>query len=385
MAEEKKPKIDLKARLGKKAMSVPGGSSIPPPAGIPKPVGMARQAAVPSPFASQQAARKIDTSDPYSAISAHEAPARPAASRAITVEMSEEVLQAQRRGRSKVFVLAVITACVGGFLGFSVGSGVERGKGATQAVSGADTLSKEVEAANAEIERLAEVLKGAKQKLTDSKYPAEEVQKLGGIDIPFTGANLTDKGIGRFKAEVVTMLVSFASGAQEANDTKEKIQRLLSNSKPVITDLLQPAKAKVRWSVFVQNGPHGPWAVMQPLPTPFPATQKEKQKDKDGKEGPYNWPDEFKLTDGGKSFELKRYTSGDPTGAEPKIIPVDPSSETAVCPSDVLVKLRRELSDMEDTLRGVKGDPGAEEEKQGLLELGQALREKLKGIGAPGA
>src|SRR5687768_911409 len=141
--------------------------------------------------------------------------------------MSEEVVQAQKKGRNKVIVLAAITAAVGGIIGFAYGSSSERGKTAQAALSGAKELAKEVETANSEIEKLAEVLKNAKQKLGDNKYPAEEVQALGGIDIPFAGANLTDKGIGRFKADLVTQLVSFASGTQEANDQKDKISRLL--------------------------------------------------------------------------------------------------------------------------------------------------------------
>ena len=63
---------------------------------------------------------------------------------------------------------------------------------------------------------------------------------------------------------------------------------------------------------------------------------------------------------------------------------MDPGSQSAVCPSDVLIRLRRELGDLEDTLRGVKGET-AGEERQGLLELGQAVQEKLKSIGSPGA
>jgi hypothetical protein len=358
---------------------VAGDVSIPPPVGIPKPAGIPTP-----PFASTKPSRRIDANDPYAAISADQAPAR-AEPKAIKVEMSEEVVQAQKKGRTRVIALAAVTAVVGAVIGFAYGSSSERGKAAQQALSGAGSLAKEVDAANAEIEKLADVLKTAKQKLSDNKYPEEEVQKLGGIDIPFTGANLTDKGMGRFKADLVTLLITFASGSQEANDQKDKIQRLLGGSKPAITDFLsQQADPKVRWSVFVQSGPLGPWAVMQPLPEAFAVNKKEKTKDKDGKEVGYKWPEEFQIKEEGKTFALKRYTSGDPTGSTPKIIPVDPTSQPTVCPSDVLVKLRRELGDLEDTLRGVKAE-AAGDEKQGLLELGQALQQKLKTIGTPGA
>jgi hypothetical protein len=361
MAEEKKPKIDLKARLGKKTVAAKSGS-IPPPVGIPQPI----------PFGQRRGPR-VDASDPYASIKADEAPAR-AEPKAIKVEMSEEVMQAQKKGRTKIMVLAAVTALVGSFIGYAVGSGVERGKGATQALEGAGSLVKEVDEANAKIEELADTLRSAKEKLGANKFPDEEVSKLGAINIPFEGANLTGKGIGRFKADIVTMLIDFAGGAQEANDGKEKIARLLGGSKAAINDFLeQQQKPKVRWSVYLTNGPYGPWASMQPLPEAFPVKA-------DGDKG--GWPDVFKIADGGKTFELKRYKSGNPIGgSEPSIIPVDPQTQGAVCPSDTLIRLRRELSDLEDVLKGNKEDPT--NEKMGLLDQGHALGEKLKSIGKP--
>ena len=379
MAEDKKPRIDLKARLGKKTISSPSGPSIPPPVGIPKPPGFA-----PSTFGSvspSQPPPRVDPTNPYASVpvSAAPAPARvePAA---IKIEMSEEVVEAQKRGRSKIMVLAAVTALVGGVIGFSVGSGVERGKGADKAIEGAQDLAKQLDEATAQVEQLADTLKSAKQKLASSKYPEEEISKLGAINIPFEGATLTGKGIGRFKPELVTMLISYANGAQQANERKEKLQRLLGGSKTAINEFLeQQTKPKVRWSVYINSGPHGPWARMQPLPEAFLASSDQKVKDKDGKESAYSWPDEFKIKEGNKVHELKRYTGGDPSGT--KIIPVDPTTQAAVCPSDVLIMLRRELTDLEDTLRGDKSDPT--NEKAGLLDTGRMLREKLKQIGSP--
>jgi hypothetical protein len=382
MAEERKPKIDLKARLGKKTVaSKPGAPSIPPPVGIPKPPGMS----VP-PFGSRPSAApaRVDASDPYAAIDASVAPARPEP-QAIKIEMSEEVVQAQKRGRNKVVVLAAVTAAVGGLLGFATGSGVERGKGVDAAIEGAQDLAKELDGATAQAEALADVLKSAREKLSSQKFPEEELSKLGGINIPFEGSTLTGKGIGRFPPALVTQLIDFAGGAQQANEHKEQVQAVLGGSKAAITEFLEvQTKPKVRWSVYVTNGPGGPWAAMQPLPEPFLARSDEKQKDADGKEKAYSWPEEFKITPPGANqpVALKRYTTGEPGGSAPKIIPVDPSTQGAVCPSDVAVRLRRELSDLENVLRGDKSDPA--NEKAGLIETGRALQEKLKGIGAAG-
>ncbi len=372
MAEEKKPKIDLKSRLGKKTVSAPGGPTIPPP------VGMLGGSVPVPPFGSspsQPQRPAVDASNPYSSISADQSSAR-SEPQAIKIEMTEEVVAAQKKGRAKVVVLAAITAMVGGLIGYAFGGGVERGKSAEAAVTGAEELAKEVEDAASKIDELAEVLKSAQSKLKDSKFPDEEVQKLGAIDIPFKGANLTGKGIGRFKADIVTMLISFASGAHEANDGKDKIRSLLTGAKPAIEDLLaQQTTPKVRWGTFLENGPGGPWMSMQPLPTAF-LVSKEKEKT-------YKWPDDFKIAQGGKTFTLKRYSSGDPTKAkagEPYIIPVNPQTQNAVCPSDLAVRLQRELRTLEEVLRGDK-TPGAE--RDGLIDMGTVLADKLKGVGRP--
>lgn len=373
MAEEKKPKIDLKSRLGKKTVSAPSGPSIPPPVGLPKP-------AIPAPpfgsSPSQPARPQVDASNPYSAISADQAPVR-AEPQAIKIEMTEEVVAAQKKGRAKIVVLAAITAVIGGLLGYAFGGSRARNEAAQAAVTGAEELAKEVEDANSKIDELAEVLKAAQGKLKDSKYPEEEVQKLGAIDIPFKGANLTGKGVGRFKADIVTMLVSYASGAHEANEGKDKIRSLLSSAKPAIEDLLaQQTTPKVRWATYIENGPGGPWMSMQPLPEPFLV---EKKDDKN-----YKWPVEFKIPQGGKTFTLKRYSSGDPTKAkagEPYIVPINPATQNSVCPSDIQTRLVRELRSLEEVLRG---DPTPGQEKDGLMTTGSQLVDKLKNVGRPG-
>src|SRR5690606_31255873 len=145
MAEEakKKPKIDLKARLGKKTVSTGGVASIPPPVGM-------QPGSIPAPpFGARPTAPKVDPSDPYSAVSASVAP-QPAPAQAIRIEMSEEVVEAQRKGRGKVMALAAATALVGGVIGYAFGGGAERGRRHETALQGAAMLAEEVDKANAE-------------------------------------------------------------------------------------------------------------------------------------------------------------------------------------------------------------------------------------------
>jgi hypothetical protein len=374
MSEDKKPKIDLKARLGKKTVSAPAtgpGGSIPPPAGIPKPSGVGIPAPpFQSPSATSRPAPMVDASNPYGAMEPAAAPVAQAAS--IRIEMSDDVMRAQKGGRTKVLVLAIITAILGGFVGFTLGGASERGKGTEAAMEGAKDLTKDVDAANTKIAELADILKSAREKLGKAQFPDDEVSKLGALNIPFAGANLSGKGIGRFKADVLTMLIEFASSAAEANDNKDDLQHLLSGNKKGVTDFLESqTKPQVRWSVIVGGSPLGPIASMQPVPAPFPLTTEAKD---------YKWPDAFDLAaGGGKKQTIKRYLKGEASTEDPTFIPVDPSTQSLVCPSDVLVKLRGRLSDLEETLRG---NPTPGEEKTGLLEAGQTLSKKLKQIGA---
>jgi hypothetical protein len=385
MSEDKKPKIDLKARLGKKTVSAPAagpGGSIPPPAGIPKPVGVgipstapvATPSAIPAPpfqppAQTSRPAPMVDPSNPYGAMAPAAAPAQAAT---IRFEMSDDVAQAQAGGRKKTLMLAVATAIVGGFVGFTLGGVAERGKGTDAAMAGAQELSKDVDAASKKITELADTLKAAREKLGKSTFPEAEVSKLGALNIPFSGANLAGKGIGRFKADVLTMLTDFASASAEANASKDDLLRVMNGNKKGVTEFLESqTKPQVRWSVIVGSSPLGPIASMQPVPAPFALTTEAKD---------YAWPQSFEVPgEKGKKQTIKRYTKGDAASEDPTFIPVDPSTQGLVCPADVLVRLRGRLSDLEEVLRGNQ-TPG--QEKTGLLEMSGTLTKKLKQIGA---
>lgn len=264
-------------------------------------------------------------------------------------------------------MLTLIVSGIFGALGFAFGGRVESGKGANAALEGAKDLIKDIEAADKVGDQLNEVLAKASQRLANNEYPADEVSALGGINIPFDGGHLTDKGIGRFKREVVTQLITYANTAQRANDQKEKIQNLLSGSKAALTDLLaQKNDPKIRWAVWVDSGPGGPWANMQIVPTPF------------GAKG--DWPADLKVPRGEANAVIKRYQRGDISGGDPQFIPVAPQTESMVCPSTTIVRLRQELSEMQTVLKG-DATPGAE--KTGFLQMGDDVIKALKKITNP--
>lgn len=355
MAEQNKPKIDLKARLGRKTVGGGGGPSIPPP--------MATGASIPAPpFASKPPPAQAQE------------PEQPAAAppQAIKIEMSEEVVQAQKKGRSKILMIAVGTALVGLVLGWAIGGGMERRSRQNLALQGSEMLSDEIDEANAQVEKLADIVEDAKRSLSDGKYPNEQIKALGDVTIPFDGTYLVGKGIGLMSPDINRLLVNYAGDAEQANDQKDRLQRVLIGAREPIEKLLaQKEKPKFNWSVYVTRGPHGPIASMQPFPEPFLVTDKE--------EDDYEWPDEFKIPDGDEEVTLERYKKGDPTRSDPELIPVDPSTESLVCSSDTMTLLRKEIVGLEHVLKGDKSDPT--NEKMGLLDTGRRLVDELKGIG----
>lgn len=393
---DNKPKIDLKARLGKK--SAPAAASVPPPMGAPQPQGgLPRPQAAPvprspsqmpgaqprtpsgvpvPPFQSASQAPRADPNNPYGSMPRQSVPvqARPTE---IKVDM-DDVRAAQRSGRGRVMVLALVTAIVGGVVGFAFGGGAERDKGAKAAVEGASELVKDIEASNKQVQELADTVKSAQTKLLQKgTYPQEEVTKLGAINIPFRTASLADKSIGRFKREILSMLIDYSASVEAMNDQKETLQRFLGSQ--TLKDLIaEGQKPKVHWYATVSNGPSGPWVNLDKLDSPFLVQSDEKVKDKDGKEKNYSWPDEIEIKDGKDTSKIKRYSSGDPGGSNPPYLAVNPQTQAAVCQSDVIGSLISQLIKMQTVLQG---DPTPGVDKTGLIEKGQKLADQLKKIG----
>jgi hypothetical protein len=352
-----KPKIDLKARLGKKTVGA-SGPSIPPP--------LATGAAIPAP--------------PFAAKPPPE-PEKPRViePQAIKIEMSEEVVEAQKKGRAKVIMIAVGTALVGAVLGYAVGGGMARRTSQNLALQGAEVLGGEVAKANEEIEKMADVLGRAKRTLSDGKYPESELNELGSVVIPFDATYLVGKGTTLMSADINRMLIDFAGKSSEANDQKDRLKRVMGGRRADLQALFdQKEKPKFNWSVMLVNGPHGPMAAMQPLSSPFLVTSKETMK-KDGKDVPYAWPEELEVPDGDKKAKLKLYAKGEAVQSPPLMLPVDPGTQGSVCATDTLEVLRKEIVALEVLLRGDKSDPT--NEVSGLVDTGAALVDQLKGIG----
>jgi len=279
------------------------------------------------------------------------------------VDTEEEFRAVRQSSRMKSIILAAGTAVVGGLLGFAVGGLNEKNSAASVAVAGAKSLASDIEEANKKVVELEQVVTAAGKNLKDGKYPDAEVKALGALNVPFDGTNLAGKGIGRFKPQVLTMLINYAEAVAKVNTQKDKIRSLLSISKPAVEELLsQGTTPTVRWGLTVQPGPQGPWGALSVLPAAFAVSDKS------------GWPAQIEVGEAGKA--IKRYSGGDPNG---QIIPVAPQTYNAVCPTDTLLRLRREVGDLDKLMRGDQSIPG--QETDGVVEMGQAIKKQLATIG----
>ena len=330
----------------------PAGASIPAPPGF-----GARPPTGQRPAPSAAPAQTAPVGAPP-AVSAQ--PVRP---QSIKIDMSDEVIQAQRAGRSKVKLLAAATAIVGAVLGYGIGSLVKGNEGAQAAVQGAGLLVGDISKANETATELNELLKAAAKKVKGGEFPADEVEKLGAIDIPFDGSNLMNKGIGRYNSTAMTMLLQYSTAVQNVEDQKDKVRRLLGSIKPYLDNLkAEKENPMFHWGVKLDKTPSGAVGTMT-LIKPFPAKER--------------WPSELEF---GKT-KLERYGWGDPK-ADSVVVPVDPGSETMVCPENIAFRV---IGALMDTSKELEGDPTPGHERAGVIELGNKTMEQLKKIGSGAA
>src|SRR5258706_3884856 len=166
MAE--KPKIDLKARLGK--AQVGAGAQVPN--AVPVVPGMGRsQSSVPAPAVggSVPAPRAVNAGVPMppfggpgspstDAFGAKVAPtlSRAPAPQTIKIELDEETMRAARRGGKRAGIFATITGIAGLVLGWAWGNRSADNKVVLVALQGAQDLIVDIDKSQGEIKRLGD-------------------------------------------------------------------------------------------------------------------------------------------------------------------------------------------------------------------------------------
>jgi hypothetical protein len=397
MAEEKKPKIDLKARLGKTNV---GGATPPPPTGIPGPTvptpgpGTNNVAAVPQssprpggglpvppgipvgpPPIGKPTGLALDPSNPLAAaISPQRAvPSRPPAPpKAQRIEVDEMAVQVASRGSFKKGLIAgIVVAMIFGAVGFIAGGANETSKGRQTSVAHARELAADVQKARDQLKTIADKTDDGRKTLAGKKFPDTLAKDLGGINVDFDGGKLAGVRFSGFSQDSAAGLIEFITAVQTLNDRKNATVNLLTHlQKPITEALTGGQKISVGYIVLLGGGkdPAGnPFGVLAALSKPIEATEPSK----------LAMPTEFAATNpmNGAGVTAPAYKGGDLT--KPSGIYVVPKSIGAACPSETtgqIAQLGGQLSHLVNDVRGeqpVQGD--IQEPKPGLLERADKL------------
>lgn len=403
MADEKKPKIDLKARLGKNAA---GGATPPPPqagAGVPAPTPIPTQgggsgagavgapsgttpAAVPPPAvaavpvppgiapppAFKSPALNLDPSNP---LAAAVAPA-PAAARSVPpapppqpqrIEVDELTVQEARKGaRKQGLVAGMVIALVLGAVGYIVGGAQETSKGRQQSVAHAKSLAGDVTKSRDQLKALAEKLEAGRNTLgKDHKFPDTLAKDLSAINVDFDGSKLAGVRFSGFSQETTSGLIEYISNVQATNDRKNALMSLLARLQKPMTELLAAQAANkpppVNYVVLInKDSAKNPFGVLAPLTKPLELSA--------------NMPAEFTAVDptSKQTVTAPKFSSLDKPGAAYVV----PQSVQAACPSETQGQIGQLVGQLTHLIGDIRGEPAAvegQEPKAGLLERADKL------------
>ncbi len=398
MADDKKPKIDLKARLGKggPGTSVPVPTHTPVPPGIspvgrsaPPPVGSSPPGVPPGvpvgpppKFSSQSPV--IDPSNPLAAVAA---PYRPPpvvqASAQVAhqrIEIDEGAIHEARKGANKRgMVVALLLAVAGAAVGFVAGGASEQGKARDKSKGDAQSLNEDLVKAKDTLSKLADKMEEGRTALTTAhKFPDSLSKDLGGLNVAFDGTELAGRRFSGFPTDTTSQLVDFVMSVQALNDKKMLIQGLLNKlQKPLTEQLSAPAGQTTISQVMVvtkdpQNGAMG---LLANLTTPIKTTA-----------GDMKLPAEFAFTDplGNGNASLARYTGGD-ISSKPAAIAIVPKTFNNVCPSESAGQAAQLAAQIGGFIRDIKGEGAApadvvSDTKAGLLERADKLMTGLQKV-----
>jgi len=396
MADEKKPKIDLKSRLQKMGGAAPATGSGPAlPAPIPVP---GRSVApmpipppslppgVPAPAVRPSQPAPLDPSNPLAAAvatnfrTAPPAPVReaPAPQR---IEVDEGAVQDARKGvRRQMLVVMGFAMVVAGVIGYFAGGAGEKSANRARAKADATQLKESVGKAKDSLTQLADKLQAGTDSLRSNppKFPTELSKDLANINVDFDGQQLAGRRFDGFGNKTTQGLVDFVTKVQDVNNRKKLVQSLLTRLQKPISDMLASAgqAPPIAFVVVIDRQRAGEGAYLAPLQPPFVPT----------KEKP-NLPDKLTFLNprsGSGNVELPKWTGGEIKEKDAYAMPVVPATLERAFPSTEkgqIAQLVSQLVGLRDMIRRDKGaqQPGGLEEdvKADMLELSQTLSEDL--------
>lgn len=402
MAEEKKPKIDLKARLGKKdagATPAPPGVAVPDAGVAPPPAAASAPAVTPGlpvpPGIPVGPAPTLDPSNPLvAAMAPKPAPAAPAPPPAPTrIEVDEMAVQeAAKKARNRGFVVAAIAAVLFAGVGFVGGQASQQGSDRTRGHDDAQDLKKNVEAAKAQLDQMAQKVEAGKNLLvpkdpaTPAKYPDTLDDELGGIVVDFDGSKLAGRRFSGMPTDVAKMLFDFVARVAALNDHKTALKNLLTKLEKPMKEQLAASTSGTHaiQHIVLLGGPLGKdpggnyFGMLGTLTPPLSFTGDSPTIKDDFKA---NVP---KSGGGGVvAVTAKGYKSGDL--AQATAVYLAPQSFEAACPSETRSQAAQLGFKLSDILTEIRGEGPAPEgaivdQKPGLLETADLLIKGLEKI-----
>lgn len=395
MADEKKPKIDLKARLGKTNLGAqtavpapaPGGVPVPPPSSVTPPPPSARPAPPPGipvgppPAFGSRPAPALDPSNPLAAAvsPAYRAPAQPAAPppQAQRIEVDDSVVQEARKGALRQGILVgSVVALVLGAVGFFGGQASQQSADRKKSVEHAQQLAGDVDKAKVTLEEMGKKLEEGRNALVrERKFPEGLARDLGGLNVDFDGTKLAGVRFSGFSLEASNGLLDFVSQVTSLNDRRSAIVGLLGKLQKPITEQLAGPQAKIQHIVLIDRDPSkNAFALLAPLQKPIEINPANVSI-------PSEWTAVNPLNK--QVVTAPPFKTGDPSKTG---IYVLPKSFDSACPSETsgaIAQLGSQLSKMISDIKGEKAAAGGDavvDDKPGLVDRASRLSEALKKV-----
>ncbi len=359
MSEDKKPKIDLKARLGKTATGaipsmVPGPSMAPAPisGGIPTPSGVEPSSALAA----------VAGNKPFRAVS--EPPA--AVQR---IELDEGTIDVATKAAWKKGLImgclgAVATLIVGYVAGGASATADDRAKG----VKSAAELGEAANKAKGDFTSLTAKLEAGLKTIRENKFPDTLASELGAIHPDFDGTQLAGRRFSGFPPATAQKVVTFISAVDAFNAKKESLANLLSKAQKPLTEVFaNKGVSTVGYVVALgKDKDNNAVAFLKPLALPIkPAA------------GKLDLPAKFTFLDHGAKVDAPKAGAG--ALASGSAAYVDPATVEAAFPSEsagVQKQLSGVLAGVLSDLKGAQGETAADT-KPGLVKSASDLAELL--------
>ena len=395
--DKKKPKIDLKARLGKtvQGTAVPGGltpiptgvqpGSAPPPPpaadGTPVPVPAPKPNIVPPPSIKPTGIAPPAAITGGISLPSFNRPAAPkkevvsAEAQTIKVEVGEEIIAERKKYTRFIVIAAIVGAGAGIGIGFLAGGRSEQSHASDLAIKGSSELQKEVSQAAKKLKELDQMFADM-DSLDTETYPKDLSGKLASITIAFDDSKISGPAVGALPSKVIKSLLAFKQGCDNVQEKKEALKNMLTDKtqKDLEQAWADVRKPPFKNSIIFKGGGEKTFAEL--------VNNKDSFTPADG-----SWPKEYKITvqeqkdnqmvDVDKT--VNRWEKGDLTGVEGKTmaIPLDPGRGARTALANLIGPLKAQVASIK---RLIYGDNTPGREVKGLLhpdENTKGLAEEL--------